>query len=96
MEIVQGMRNKIELNKFIKQIAGWGVRILQISPDISTRAMIYVEEFFLSHSMELADSLIGATAIYYSDILLTGNTKHYKHIPSIQLVKFNPEPPTLS
>lgn len=91
MEIVQGMRNKAELNKFIKQITKWNVQILQLNSEVSTRAMIYVEEYFLSHSMELVDSLIAATCIYNSDILLTGNVKHYKHIPNIQLLKFDPE-----
>jgi len=39
---------------------------------------------------ELADALIAATAIVYSEKLLSGNTKHYKHIPNIQLEKFTP------
>ena len=91
IELVQGMRNKQELNKFIKQIGRWNVNIIQINSDISTRSMIYVEEFFLSHSMELADSLIAATCINNSDVLLTANDKHYKHIPNIQLIKFDPD-----
>lgn len=85
------MINKQELNKFIKQIGRWNVNIIQINSDISTRSMIYVEEFFLSHSMELADSLIAATCINNSDVLLTANDKHYKHIPNIQLIKFDPD-----
>ncbi len=90
IELVQGMKNKQELNKFNKQISKWNVDIIQISNDISARAMIYAEEYFLSHSMELADSLIAATCINNSDILLTANDKHYKHIPNIQIVKFDP------
>ena len=90
IELVQGMRNKQELNIFVKQLAKWNVNIIQLNNDISTRAMIYVEEFFLSHSMELADSLIAATCINNSEVLLTANDRHYKHIPNIQLVKFKP------
>jgi predicted nucleic acid-binding protein len=90
MELVQGMRNKGELNKFIKQLTNWDVDIIQINNDISTRAMIYVEDYSLSHSMELADALIAATCVNNSEILLTANEKHYKHIPNIQLVKFKP------
>src|SRR4030042_6916823 len=63
IEIVQGMRNKSELSSFIKQLTKWEVNIIQISNDISTRAMIYVEEYFLSHSMELADALVAATCV---------------------------------
>ncbi len=90
MEIVQGMRNKSELSSFIKQLTKWDVNIIQISKDISTRAMIYVEEYFLSASMELADALIAATCVNNSEILLTANEKHYRHIPTMQLKKFNP------
>lgn len=90
IELVQGMRNKQELNKFIKQLTSWNVNIIQINSDISTRAMIFIEEFFLSHSMELADALIAATCIHTSDVLLTADAKHYNLIPNIQLIKFNP------
>ena len=90
MEIVQGMRNKSELSSFIKQLTKWDANIIQISKDISTRAMIYVEEYFLSSSMELADALIAATCVNNSEILLTANEKHYKHIPTMQMKKFNP------
>jgi predicted nucleic acid-binding protein len=90
IEIVQGMRNKQELDKFIKQLMKWRVNIIQINNDISTRAMFYVEDFILSHAMELSDSLIAATCINNSEILLTANDKHYKHIPNIQLKKFEP------
>lgn len=90
IEIVQGMRNKKELNSFLRQLSRWNVEIIQISNDISTRAMIYVEEYSLSNSMELADALIAATCINNSELLLTANEKHYKHIPNIQLKKFAP------
>lgn len=90
IEVVQGMRNKAELNRFIRQLANWNVAIIQINKDISTRAMIYIEEYFLSYSMELADALIAATCVNNSEILLTANEKHYKHIPNIQLKRFSP------
>lgn len=90
MELVQGMRNKRELGIFIKQLTAWDVNIIQINNDISTRAMIYVEEYSLSHSMELADSLIAATCVNDREILLTANDKHYKHIPNLEIVKFKP------
>jgi predicted nucleic acid-binding protein len=88
IEIVQGMKNKQEMNLLIQQLTKWNVDIIQISKNISTRAMIYVEEYFLSHSMELADALIAATSVDNSEILLTANDKHYRHIPNIQLKKF--------
>jgi hypothetical protein len=88
--MVQGMRNKAELNRFIRQLSHWDVDIIQINKDISTRAMIYVEEYYLSYSMELADAFIAATCVNNSELLLTANEKHYKHIPNIQLKRFSP------
>jgi predicted nucleic acid-binding protein len=90
IELVQGMRDKKEMNSFIKQLSKWDVEILQINNDISTRAMIYIEQYALSHSMELADSLIAATCINGSELLLTANDKHYRHIPNMQIKKFVP------
>ena len=88
IELLQGMRDKREMNGLIKQLSRWNVEIVQISQDISTRAMIYVEQFRHSNAMELADALIAATCVNNSEPLLTGNDKHYKHIPNIQIKKF--------
>lgn len=90
IELIQGMQNKEELEIFFRQLKRWSVRIIQIDREVSVRAMFYVEEFFLSHSMELADALIAATAFESKDILLTGNDKHYRHIKNLQIQKFNP------
>jgi predicted nucleic acid-binding protein len=89
IELIQGMRDKKELNSFIRQLGKWNVEIAQINKDISTRAMIYVEQYFLSNSMELADALIAATCVNNSEVLVTANEKHYKHIPNIQIKRFN-------
>lgn len=88
MELVQGMRDKKELNKLRKGLHVWNARIIYISEEISAKAMFYVEQHFLSHSMQLADALIGATAIAYGIPVLTGNDKHYKAITNIQIKKF--------
>lgn len=88
IELVQGMRNRQELNKFTKQLTKWNTRIIQINNDISTRAMIFIEDYSLSHSMQLADALIAATSISSGELLLTANEKHYKHIPNLQIEKF--------
>jgi len=89
VELIQGMRDKAEMNMLVRQLASWNVDIMQISEDISTRAMIYVEHYRHSHSMELADALIAATAVTASEVLYTGNEKHYKHIPNIQVKRFS-------
>ena len=90
MELVQGLRNKKELNHLRKALHGWNAKILYISEEISAKAMFYVEQHFLSHSMQLADALIGATAIAYGFSILTGNDRHYKVMKHLEIKKFVP------
>lgn len=90
MELVQGMRNKKELNSLRKALHIWNAQILYISEEISAKAMFYFEQHFLSHSMQLADALIGATAIAYGNPILTGNDKHYKVLRNLEIKRFRP------
>ena len=90
MEIVQGMRNKKELDILRRALHVWNAKILYISEEISIKAMFYVEQHFLSHTMQLADALIGATAVAYGNPILTGNDKHYKVMKDLQIKKFRP------
>lgn len=90
MELVQGMRNKRELNNFRKALLVWNSKILYISEEISVKAMFFVEQHYLSHSIQLADALIAATAITYGLPILTGNDKYYKILKDIEIKKFRP------
>lgn len=90
MELVQGMRNKKELNNLRKALHIWNAQILYISEEISAKAMFYVEQHFLSHSMQLADALIGVTAITYGNSILTGNDKHYNVLKDLEIKRFRP------
>ena len=90
MELVQGMRNKNELNNLRRAFHGWNTKILYISEEISVKAMFFVEQYYLSHSIQLADALIGATAISHGLPILTGNDKHYKIMKDLQIKKFRP------
>jgi predicted nucleic acid-binding protein len=90
MELVQGMRNKKELSNFRNALHVWNSEILYISEEISIKAMFFVEQHYLSHSFQLADALIGATAIAYRLPILTGNDKHYRILKDIQIKKFRP------
>ena len=90
MELVQGMRDKNELNKLRRALHLWNSKILYISEEISVKAMFFVEQHYLSHSIQLADALIGATAIAHGLPILTGNDKHYKILKDLQTKKFRP------
>jgi len=88
MELVQGMRNKQELMTLRKAISNWGVRILYITEEVSFKALFYIEQHYLSHSITLADALIAATSVVNGLTLLTGNIKHYKVIKEVDLKQF--------
>jgi predicted nucleic acid-binding protein len=90
MELIQGMKNKKELMALRKAFRIWNAKILYLNEDITARAMFYVEQHFLSNSVELADALIGATAVVNGMPLLTGNVKHYKALKDVQLQRFVP------
>jgi predicted nucleic acid-binding protein len=90
MELVQGLRNKEELNILRNSLKKWNAGIIYINEEISTKAMFLVEQYYLSHSIQLADALVGATAVIYGRPLLTANTKHYTMIKNIIVKKFRP------
>lgn len=88
MELVQGMKDKTEFRRFQKAFKSWNIDIIQIDRETSSRAIFYVQEYHLSHSMMMADALIAATAVQEGDTLVTANDKHYRHIPNLDLRKF--------
>ncbi len=90
MELVQGMNNKKELTLLRQALRGWNAKVIYLTEEISAKAMFYVEQHFLSHSLELADALIGASAITHGLPLLTGNDKHYKVLKNLDVQKFRP------
>jgi len=88
IELVQGMRNNKELRVLRSCIKDLNIEILPINELISMRASFYIEEYFLSHNIRLADALIAATAVLNGKDLLTGNAKHYKMIKDLGIKKF--------
>ena len=90
MELIQGMKNKQELQLLQKMIKSWGIKVIYIDEEISAKALFYMEEYFLSHTMELADSLIGSTCTKHGLTLITANDKHYKVLRDLEMEIFRP------
>jgi len=90
MELVQGMRNRAELDNLRKALHVWNSKILYISEEISIKAMFFIEQHYLSHSIQLADALIGATAVTHGLHILTANDRHYRVLKDVQIKKFRP------
>lgn len=88
MELLQNAHNKqqqIVIGNYIKEM---DFTILPLSENIGHRASIYVEEYSLSHGISAADALIAATAIENNQVLVSGNSKHYKPVYDLDFKRF--------
>ncbi len=74
IELAQGCRNKQELARIKKGLALCHTEILPVSLAISDRAMKLIDNYALSHGMQLGDALIAATALEHGLTVLTANT----------------------
>lgn len=90
MELVQGLRNKEEFKILRDTIKEWNCKIEQINEEISSKSMFYLERFYMSHALQLADALIATTAIVNGSILITGNDTHFKIFKNLELKTFRP------
>ncbi len=88
MELIQGARNKREADSIDQTLQEMNVIRLPIHQGISDRAVKLVRSYFHSHSMQLADALIGATALEHTLELVTGNAKHFSVINGLVVHKF--------
>jgi predicted nucleic acid-binding protein len=88
MELMQGARDKEMLSIVERQLRVWKVPVIQVTEAISIRAVQFVREFTLSHSVQVADAIIAATAIEAGEPLLSGNERHFRCIPRLNLVLY--------
>jgi predicted nucleic acid-binding protein len=88
MEYVPFCRNKKELMTFEKLLDVFEFKIYEINTLTSLQARRIVKNFALSHSIEMADALIAATALLHDEILCTSNAKHFLPIEDLKLEIF--------
>ncbi|PJJ84224.1 type II toxin-antitoxin system VapC family toxin [Mucilaginibacter auburnensis] len=85
MELYQGMSNKAELAQMKRKIKYYDV--IEIDTEISKLATTLIENFKLSHGLQIPDAIIAATAVIYQIPLFTYNIKDFNFIPDIRLVQ---------
>lgn len=90
MELVQGTRNKKELANLDRLLVTLNATIIPIDQSISDKATHTVKTLYHSHSVELADALIGMTAVVHQKPLLTANQKHFQPIKNLEVQTFKP------
>lgn len=90
MELAQGCRSKIELQRLKEGLAARATELHPLTPSISGRAAELIDSLALSHGMRLADALIAATAIEHRLTLLSANTRHFAPVSGLGLHAFDP------
>ena len=88
MELYHGVRDKRELASTRELLSEFDV--IALTENIGYRACIYMEQLALKIGLDPMDAQIAATAIEHQRTLCTGNAKHYRHIPDIDLQVFRP------
>ncbi|TAE59067.1 MAG: type II toxin-antitoxin system VapC family toxin [Nostocales cyanobacterium] len=85
MELMQGCKNKLELQEIRKFIAN--VEVIWPTPETCDQALEIFANYHLSHNLGLIDALIGQTSIACGLPLHTFNVKHYAVIPGLITVQ---------
>jgi predicted nucleic acid-binding protein len=88
MELIQGVKSLTNLKAIRQFFPTYGFRVIPINESISHLAVTLMEEHSLSHGLQLADALIAATARETGSILATGNVRHFRTIPRLELKAF--------
>ena len=90
MELLQGAKNKEQHAHINDFLSSFGFMALPLSENIGHRALIYIEEYALSHGLRAGDALIAATAAENNLELVTSNARHFKPIKELKIKVFNP------
>lgn len=86
MELLVGCRNGAEqkvLDRFVERFD-----VLPLNAQISTRAIELLRTYRLSHGLQIADSLIAATALEAGAPLVSKNQRHFRFIDELQLLPY--------
>jgi hypothetical protein len=92
MELVQGARSPAEVTAIRRMIRDGRFRLLPITEVLSYRAVGLVENYTVGHGLKVADALVAATALEAGLTLATGNVRHFRAIPQIELRSFRHRP----
>lgn len=86
MELIVGCRNKhelVSLDKFLERFV-----TINITEEISARAIELVYQYRLSHGLMIPDAIIAATVLILNCPLLSKNQKDYRFINDLNLLSY--------
>lgn len=84
-ELYAGVREGLQRMILDRMVLGY--RVLPIGRDVAVQGGLFVKQYGRSHGVQLADALIGATALNAGCTLVTLNTKHFPMVPATSLVR---------
>jgi len=85
MEVLAGFSGKRQAKEFEKFLEESLITVYHIDEKISYLALELFKNYFYSHSLGIADSLIAATAMVYRQKLATANLRHFKAVEKLKL-----------
>lgn len=91
MELLQCVNNKKQQQIIRNFLREFDFTLLPLTENIGHRASIYIEEYSMVNGLRAGDAIIAASAIENDVMLATGNYKHYKIIPNLELHPFKPK-----
>ena len=90
LELLQSTANKQQHLVVHDFMSSFGFIVLPLTENIGHRALVYIEEYGLSHGLRAGDAIIAATAAENNLTLVSSNAKHFKPIKELQLKVFRP------
>jgi len=88
LELLQSAKNKKQHHNVNDFLSSFGFVVLPLSENIGHRALIYIEEYSLSHGLRAGDAIIAATAVENNMTLVSSNAKHLRPIKELKLKIF--------
>lgn len=88
LELLYGTRDATDLRAVKELVLDTFVDVIPVNEAISGTALRLMEQFVLACRMDVNDALIAATALERHEPLATGNQKHFRLIPGLELKIF--------
>ena len=90
MELFQTAKNSQQHHMVKNFLSAFDFVVLPLTETIGHRALVYIEEYTLTHSLRAGDAIIAATAVENNLTLVSSNAKHLKPIRELKLKVFSP------
>jgi predicted nucleic acid-binding protein len=90
LALLQAAENKQQHHDIHDFLSAFGFVVLPLTENVGHRALIYIEEYSLSHGLRAGDAVIAATAAENKMVLVSSNTGHFRPIKDLKLKVFRP------